>query len=283
MDYKITCICGHPFIVSDEQVRQGRGEVACPACRQRLKPTIEIPFTSLARSAPPASAPSTEAAPEPTPLTGQPEPTRRCPFCGEVILAVARKCKHCGEFLDRAAPDASAAALPTAAAGADNTADPNAPVFSLYRSQWDNFWKYLTLGCIVFFVTFVLWFFEALHPYLVLGALAAMVFALFTGYFFYLTNRTTHVLIRPLRIDVEKGIFSKSVTALELFRITDVSLEQSLLSRLLGFGTLKLTTTDADSPEMILQHLPRAREVRHYLQTQIPLAARQRGAVYMEK
>lgn len=28
------------------------------------------------------------------------KPTRQCPYCGEMILVVARKCKHCGEFLN---------------------------------------------------------------------------------------------------------------------------------------------------------------------------------------
>ncbi len=26
--------------------------------------------------------------------------TKECPYCGEEILAIAKKCKHCGEFLD---------------------------------------------------------------------------------------------------------------------------------------------------------------------------------------
>jgi len=30
-----------------------------------------------------------------------PDAQKHCPFCSELILATAKKCKHCGEFLDR--------------------------------------------------------------------------------------------------------------------------------------------------------------------------------------
>lgn len=32
------------------------------------------------------------------------EKTKRCPYCGEEILAIAKKCKHCGEWLDETHP-----------------------------------------------------------------------------------------------------------------------------------------------------------------------------------
>ena len=32
------------------------------------------------------------------------EKTERCPYCGEEILAIAKKCKHCGEWLDETHP-----------------------------------------------------------------------------------------------------------------------------------------------------------------------------------
>jgi hypothetical protein len=34
-----------------------------------------------------------------------PEPAKkRCPFCAELILAEAKKCRFCGEFLDKPEP-----------------------------------------------------------------------------------------------------------------------------------------------------------------------------------
>jgi hypothetical protein len=37
---------------------------------------------------------------------------RPCPYCGEEILAVAKKCKHCGEFLDKPAQSAPIKVVP---------------------------------------------------------------------------------------------------------------------------------------------------------------------------
>lgn len=56
-----------------------------------------------------------------------PDPQRRCPFCSELILSTAKKCKHCGEFLSREV------AAPTPP---QNTA--NYPSGSLYCTDCGN-------------------------------------------------------------------------------------------------------------------------------------------------
>jgi membrane protein YdbS with pleckstrin-like domain len=157
-------------------------------------------------------------------------------------------------------------------------------VFSLTVSQWDNFWKFIILLTFLGGIVFVLWFFEFLKPYREVASLGALVFTGFIGWYHYLVANHTRVFVRPLRVDTEKGILSKKLDSLELFRITDVELKQNFVERLLGIGTVFLMTTDSSSePELILYQVPRAKEVYKYLQTQIPLAARQRGAIYMEK
>ena len=40
------------------------------------------------------------------------EETKRCPYCGEEILAIAKKCKHCGEWLETKEPEKEKKACP---------------------------------------------------------------------------------------------------------------------------------------------------------------------------
>lgn len=51
-------------------------------------PPVSVPQRKEFRSEPSVSPPTLPAAPH------------RCPFCAEVILRDAKKCKHCGEILD---------------------------------------------------------------------------------------------------------------------------------------------------------------------------------------
>ncbi len=61
----------------------------CPHCGQHFEVEKELTGRSVECSS--CGKPFTISAPE---------PTKRCPMCGEEILAVAKKCKHCGEYLD---------------------------------------------------------------------------------------------------------------------------------------------------------------------------------------
>ena len=58
-------------------------------------PWLEADATT-ARAPAGSASPGSAAAP----TNPQSPATKPCPYCGEVILVVAKKCKHCGEFLD---------------------------------------------------------------------------------------------------------------------------------------------------------------------------------------
>lgn len=110
MPISVTCErCGATMNAPDEFAgRRGR----CKACGTTVripgerapvavaKPIAEpVPAVVSARPKPPAFDDVSDAyAPVPSPTAASDRTA--CEYCGEEILATAKKCKHCGEFLD---------------------------------------------------------------------------------------------------------------------------------------------------------------------------------------
>jgi hypothetical protein len=88
---------------------------------------------------------------------------------------------------------------------------------------------------------------------------------------------TPHGLLNPIethairwvltteRLQVVRGILSRSTEEVELTRVRDVSYEQSLAQRALGIGTITVVGTDASSPMVVLHDVEEPEAVKEMI------------------
>ena len=71
---------------------------------------------------------------------------------------------------------------------------------------------------------------------------------------------------------VKTGLLNTREEELRLYRVRDISAQESLLDRLFGVGSILLHTTDATSPTLLIQHVKRADQVKELLSAQVEKA-----------
>jgi membrane protein YdbS with pleckstrin-like domain len=81
------------------------------------------------------------------------------------------------------------------------------------------------------------------------------------------------------RLFVRHGWLAKHLNELELYRVKDVVVDQRVLQRLLGYGTITVLADDDTTPEVRLVRISRPTRVKEMIRTQYR-AARQREGVH---
>ncbi|WP_340004397.1 PH domain-containing protein [Paenibacillus sp. FSL K6-0276] len=77
-------------------------------------------------------------------------------------------------------------------------------------------------------------------------------------------NTTTYT-ITSQRIMVKTGLIGKNVEEIELLRVRDLSVAQSVMDRMLGIGTLTVFSDDASAPQLLFRKIHDAQTVKDLL------------------
>lgn len=93
----------------------------------------------------------------------------------------------------------------------------------------------------------------------------------------WLATKCTQFTLTTQRLRLEKGILNKHLDDLELYRVKDITLNQPLIQRIVGLGTLTMVTSDATTPTVVLPAIPDSLAVMDRIRNEVDRVRRERG------
>lgn len=148
-------------------------------------------------------------------------------------------------------------------------------------SQWTNLGAYL-LQLVFAAVILVIFVFASRRGSPEVRNLGGFILLLlFLPAFFalarYLQTRNQQYELTSERIKMSRGVFSKVIDTLELYRVKDLETHQPFLYRLVGIENVRLTTSDASSPFVTMEAVPGAMALGDKIRNQVEIIRQQKG------
>ena len=105
-----------------------------------------------------------------------------------------------------------------------------------------------------------------------------LVIALIHCAMLYFHLRAVEYVVTTQRVRVVSGLFSKDIQEIELFRVKDTMAHQSFFLRIFGLGTITIISGDEHHPQLVLNGIPMAVELRERIRQEV-MTLRQRFGV----
>jgi membrane protein YdbS with pleckstrin-like domain len=154
----------------------------------------------------------------------------------------------------------------------------------LLRGEMAKGWIWVLLGLCVIAIPILLRLFykngqDAISWWVLLAGFVVGLILIFVP---WLKTKTISYKITNYRIDVEKGLIGRRIDTMELWHVEDISMNQGVLERILGVGTVVVMSHDDTTPKLAMRGLPNPRPLFDTLKQRVIAVKRQRGVVKMD-
>lgn len=113
--------------------------------------------------------------------------------------------------------------------------------------------------------------------FVLMGLLAVLIVPIGLIAWRYLQTKMTIYSLTSERLIKKSGVLNKQTDEIELYRIKDYSLDEPLVQRIFGLGSISLVTSDRSHPSVAIVGIKEADKVRNLFRAQVEIVRKNRG------